>query len=62
MNLYEASPPNYGRESSHIGLGVTARSFVNTQGDERASIPEGVVFFKVLLLCRPKRLASPCFL
>jgi len=41
MNLYEASPPNYRRESSQMGLGVTARSFVNTERDERARIPEG---------------------
>lgn len=35
MYFYEASPPNYKRESSQIGLRVTARSFVNTQRDER---------------------------
>jgi hypothetical protein len=32
MNFYEASPPDHGRKSSKLGLSVTARRFVNTQG------------------------------
>jgi hypothetical protein len=41
MNLYDASPPNYRRESSQMGLGVPARSIVNAQRDERTRIPKG---------------------
>lgn len=41
MNFYEATPPNYRREPSQIGLRLPARSFVNTKRHERARIPEG---------------------
>ena len=44
MNLYEASPPNHGRESSQLGLGVTTRGFVNTQGDQRPRVPKRIRF------------------
>jgi len=33
VNFYEASPPNCGRKSPQMGLSVTTRGFMNTQGD-----------------------------
>jgi hypothetical protein len=40
VNFYQASPPNYRRESPQMGLSVTTHGFVNTQGNERARIPK----------------------
>jgi hypothetical protein len=33
VNFYETSPPNCGRKSPQMGLSVTARGFVNAQGN-----------------------------
>jgi len=33
VNFYETSPPNCGRKSPQMGLSVTTRGFVNTQGN-----------------------------
>jgi len=33
VNFYQASPPHHRRESPQMGLRLTTRGFVNTQGD-----------------------------
>lgn len=33
VNFYQASPPHHRRESPEMGLRMTTRGFVNTQGD-----------------------------